>query len=95
MRRQIHVTHSARAQYPQDRVSGEHLADLKRHGQIVGAATRPNRTFWAIAVAGHGCRSPDPGLATLRFRRFALRRAGRVLSLIAGARECFVEIYID
>ena len=35
MRRQIHTAHPARAQHPHDRVSGEHLATHKRHGQIV------------------------------------------------------------
>ncbi len=35
--REIHPAHPAGAQHPQDRVSGEHLTNLKRHCQIVGA----------------------------------------------------------
>ena len=43
MRRQVHLAHPARAQHAQDRVSGKHLANLERHGQIVNAeaATAP------------------------------------------------------
>ena len=35
MLRQIHLPHPARAQHPQDGLSGKHLAGLERHGQMV------------------------------------------------------------
>jgi hypothetical protein len=41
MRRQEHPAHSARAQHPQDLVSGEHLTDFNRHGQTAGVSYRP------------------------------------------------------